>query len=74
MLILFLHHVALAHLLHCTVLLSAHVHSYTLGHVVPELEEPMEQAQAEDPANLALDQVKPWCINQCSLSFILNLS
>jgi hypothetical protein len=33
-----------------------------LDHVESELEEPMEQAQAEDLANLVLDQGKPQCI------------
>jgi hypothetical protein len=33
-----------------------------------------EQAQVEEFTNLALDQGKPQCINQCSLSFILNIS
>jgi hypothetical protein len=32
---------------------------YTLDHAESELEEPMEQAQGEGPANLALDQGKP---------------
>jgi hypothetical protein len=61
-LLLFLHHFALAYLIHCTMLLSAHVCSYTLDHAESKLEEPMEQAQGEDPANLALDQGKPRCI------------
>jgi hypothetical protein len=55
-LLLFLHHFALAYLIHCTMLL------YTLDHAESELEEPMEQAQGVDPANLALDQGKPRCI------------
>jgi hypothetical protein len=45
----------------CTILLSAHVCSYTLDHVEPELEEPTEQAQAVDLTNLTLDQGKPQC-------------
>jgi hypothetical protein len=32
------------------------------------------QARAEDFTNLALDQGKPKCFNQYSLSFILNIS
>jgi hypothetical protein len=32
---------------------------YTLDHVESELREPMEQVQAEDLTNLALDQGKP---------------
>jgi hypothetical protein len=39
-----------------------------------ELEELTEQVQDEDFTNLALDQGKPRCFEQCSLSFILNLS
>jgi hypothetical protein len=48
--------------MHCTMLLSDHLYAYTLDHTVLELGEPMEQAQAEDLTNLALDQGKPWCI------------
>jgi hypothetical protein len=51
------------HLLHCIVMLSAHAFAYSLGHAEPELEEPAEQAQDEDFANLVLDQGKPRCIN-----------
>jgi hypothetical protein len=46
-------------LMHLTMSILAHVYSYTLDHVEPELEESMEQARAEDPSNLALDQAKP---------------
>jgi hypothetical protein len=59
--------------MNCTIMVLAHVWLiYPLGHVYvePELEEPTEQTQAKDPANRALDQGKPWCINQCPLSFI----
>jgi hypothetical protein len=48
--------------MHCTISISAHVYSYALDHAEPELEEPMQQAQAEDLTNLALDQGKPRCI------------
>jgi hypothetical protein len=51
-----LHHFALASLIHCTILLLAHICSYTLDHVEPDLKELMEQAQAEDLTDLALDQ------------------
>jgi hypothetical protein len=34
----------------------------------------VEQVQVEDFTNLVLTQGNPWCINQCSLSFILNIS
>jgi hypothetical protein len=54
-----LHHIAFAILLRCIILFLAHVCSCTIDHVEPELEELTEQAQAEDPANLALDQGKP---------------
>jgi hypothetical protein len=38
-----------------------------------ELEKLTKPAQVEALTNLALDQVKPSCINPCSLYFILNL-
>jgi hypothetical protein len=55
------HHFVLASLMHCTILLLANICSYMLDHIESELEEPTEQAQTEDPTNLALDQGKPWC-------------
>jgi hypothetical protein len=39
----------------------------------PESKAQAEKAQVETITNLALDQGKPRCINQCSLPFILNL-
>jgi hypothetical protein len=58
--------------MHCIIMLLAHIWLvYTLDHMEPELGEPTEQVQAEDLANLALDQGKPMCINQWSLSFNL---
>jgi hypothetical protein len=72
-LLLFMHHNAL-HLMHCVILLLAHICSCTLDHVESGFEEPTEQAQVEDFTNLVLDQGKPQCINQCSLSLILNIS
>jgi hypothetical protein len=69
MLLLFLHHVALAYLMHCTIFLSAHVCSYMLDHAEPELKESTEQAQAEDLTNLALDQGKLRCIQPILLVF-----
>jgi hypothetical protein len=48
--------------MHCTILLLAHINLYTLDRAEPEHEEPMEQAQVKDPANLVLDQGKPQCI------------
>jgi hypothetical protein len=68
--IIVLHHFELAYLLHCTMLLSAHVSSYTLDHVESELKEPTEYAQSEDLTNLVLDQGKPQCIPPHSLTFI----
>jgi hypothetical protein len=65
------------HLMHCTIRLIAHIWLiYPLGHMYAksELEVQAEQAQVEAITNLSLDQGKPWCINQCSLSFILNLA
>jgi hypothetical protein len=41
-----------------------------IEHAEVELEKPTEQAQVEDFNNLDLNQGKPQCINQCSLSFI----
>jgi hypothetical protein len=43
-----------------------------LDHTELGLEEPTEQAQAEDLTNLALDQGKPQCITPLSLTFVLN--
>jgi hypothetical protein len=51
--------VHLAYLLHRIMLPLAHICSYTLDHTEAELEEPLEQAQAEESTNLALDQGKP---------------
>jgi hypothetical protein len=55
--------------MHCIILLLAHVYAYTLDHAEPELREPREQVQAEDAANLALDQDKPRCIQPILLVF-----
>jgi hypothetical protein len=46
--------------------------SYTVDHAEAELKEPMEQAQAEEFTNLALNQGKPRCITPTSLTFVLN--
>jgi hypothetical protein len=51
---------ALKHLMHCTILLLAHIRSYTLDHTNPM--EPTEQAQVEEFTNFALDQDKTCCI------------
>jgi hypothetical protein len=64
-----LYNFALACLIYCTIFLTAHVHSYMLDRTEPKLEEPTEQAQAEDPANKTLDQGKPWYILPIILGF-----
>jgi hypothetical protein len=66
------HHVALAYLSHCIIWLLAHVCSYALDPMVPEFEEPTEQAQVEEFTKLDLDQGKPQCITPHSLTFVLN--
>jgi hypothetical protein len=43
-----------------------------LDHAEPDRREPMEQAHAEDPANLAFDHIKPLCIPPLILSFYFN--
>jgi hypothetical protein len=63
--------------MHCTIMFLAHLWLISsIGHVYAELEleVPMEQVQIEDFTNLVLTQGKPCCINQFSLSFILNIS
>jgi hypothetical protein len=57
-----MHHIIFLHLMHCTMLRSAHLCSYTLGHVESEFEKPMVKAQVKVITNLALDQDKPRCI------------
>jgi hypothetical protein len=49
----------LAYLLHCIIMLSAHVFAYLLGHVEKEFEEPTEQAQVEVITNLVWIKVSP---------------
>jgi hypothetical protein len=53
-------------------LLLAHMCSYTLDHAGPELEEPTEQAQADEATNTELPEGKPWCIPQIILGFCFN--
>jgi hypothetical protein len=75
--LMFMHHIALCTPMHCTIMSLAHVWLISLiGHVYAELEleVPIEQVQVEDCTNLVLTQGKPRCINQYSLSFILNIS
>jgi hypothetical protein len=47
------------HLMHCTMLCSAHLYSYTLDHAEQKHEEPMEPAPAEESANTELIEGKP---------------
>jgi hypothetical protein len=61
-LLLFLHHFALAPLMHCIVLFLAHIYSYVLDHVELELEVQVKQAQVKASTNLNLDQGKARCI------------
>jgi hypothetical protein len=49
--------------MYCTILLLAHIISYTLDRAEPEREEPMEQVEVEDLTNLPLDQGKVYLIN-----------
>jgi hypothetical protein len=58
--------------MHCIMLYLAHICSYTLDHAEPELEEPMEQAQAEEVTNIELSEVKPQCIPPIILGFCFN--
>jgi hypothetical protein len=44
------------------ILISTHTYTHTLDHVEPRSGVQVEQAQAEDFTNLALDQSKPQCI------------
>jgi hypothetical protein len=63
--------------MHYTIMFLAHVWLISpIGHVYVELELEVstKQVQLQDFTNLVLTQGKHWCINQCSLSFILNLS
>jgi hypothetical protein len=63
--------------MHCTIMFLAHVWlTSPIGHVYAELElkVPTDQVQVEDFTNLVSTQGKPRCINQCFLSFILNIS
>jgi hypothetical protein len=59
------------HLMHCTVLGSAHLYSYTLDLAELELEEPTEPAPAEEAANTELTEGKPRCIPPIILNFPL---
>jgi hypothetical protein len=55
--------------MHCTVLCSAHLYSYTLDPVELELKEPTEPAPAEEAANTELTEGKPRCIQPIILDF-----
>jgi hypothetical protein len=45
--------------MHCTFQLLAHIRSFMLDHVEPELEEPTERVQAEDFTNLNWIKASP---------------
>jgi hypothetical protein len=70
--------------MHCTMICSTHLYSYTLDCTLVEQKSKIQAEQVQwvfgcpqvptyEDTNIALDQGKPWCINQCSLYFILNL-
>jgi hypothetical protein len=48
------------HLMHCTILLSAHSCAFMIDHAEPEVH--AEQARVEEFTNLSLDQGKSRCI------------
>jgi hypothetical protein len=60
--LMFLHCFSLENLMHCTMLILAHLYSYTLDHAEPKPEEPTKHAQAKNPTNAELSQGKPRCI------------
>jgi hypothetical protein len=65
------------HPMYCIIIFLAHVWLISLvGHMYAklELDVPTEQIQVAEFTNLVLTQDKPRCINQYSLSFILNIS
>jgi hypothetical protein len=70
--LLFLHLLASVQLMHCTMLISSHLYSYTLDHVEPELEELTEQAPVE-VINTELSQGKPRCIPPIILDFFITI-
>jgi hypothetical protein len=61
------------HIMHCTMLCSAHLYLYTLDPADPKLEEPTELAPAEESANTELTEDKPQCIPPIILGFCFNL-
>jgi hypothetical protein len=63
------HLFALSSLMHCTIFLLAHTCAVALDNTEPKLEVSMKQGQAEDLANLALDQGKLQCISPMLLIF-----
>jgi hypothetical protein len=62
------------HLIHCTMLCSAHLYSYTLDAAGPELEEPTKPAPAEESANTELTDGRPRCIPPISLDFWFSIN
>jgi hypothetical protein len=57
--------------MHRIMLLLARMCLYTLDHAKPELEEPTEQAQAEEATNTELTKGKSGASHQLSLAFVL---
>jgi hypothetical protein len=72
MLLLFHASFCTVHLMHCTMLYLAHLYSYTLDNIELELEEPTEQAQAEETANTKPTEGKARCIPLIFLGFYFN--
>jgi hypothetical protein len=69
--LLFLHLLAYVHLIHFTILISAHLYSYMLDNAEPETEpdELMEQAPTETSTNPDLALGKPECIPLMIIDF-----
>jgi hypothetical protein len=62
------------HLMHYTMLCSAHVYPYTLDPAELELEEPTKPALVEESANTELTEGKPRCIPPISLDFWFSIN
>jgi hypothetical protein len=58
--------------MHRIMFLLAHICSYTLDHMEPKLEEPTEQAEAEEATNTELTEGRPRCIPPIILGFCFN--
>jgi hypothetical protein len=81
-LLLFMHHFALAYLMHCTMSISIDVCAYVIDHVEPESEikrgaSPrgwvVHKRQVAWILTLCLDQDKPRCIPPIIIAFSFNL-